>query len=287
MLTLTDSDFQRLYTYIRKNYGIDLSKKKQLIVSRLTNTLTARGYTGFSQYVEEILSGRDKEMVTSMLNRLTTNYTYFLREEAHFKFLWDMVLPALAKRHERDRMLSIWSAGCSSGEEPYTISMYLKEYFGAQANSWDTRILATDISQQILNTARNPSYQEESLERIPPSWKKKYFVKEQDGSYSVAQPIKQNVIFKTFNLMDPIRFRRPFDLIFCRNVMIYFNQPTKDALVRRFYDTTVPGGYLFIGHSEGLNKADCPYQYIMPAIYQRSGNQAPSTTPERRLHYAK
>lgn len=287
MLTLTDSDFQRLYTYIRKNYGIDLSKKKQLIVSRLTNTLTARGYTGFSQYVEEILSGRDKEMVTSMLNRLTTNYTYFLREEAHFKFLWDMVLPALAKRHERDRVLSIWSAGCSSGEEPYTISMYLKEYFGAQANSWDTRILATDISQQILNTARNPSYQEESLERIPPSWKKKYFVKEQDGSYSVAQPIKQNVIFKTFNLMDPIRFRRPFDLIFCRNVMIYFNQPTKDALVRRFYDATVPGGYLFIGHSEGLNKADCPYQYIMPAIYQRSGNQAPSTTPERRLHYAK
>lgn len=287
MLTLTDSDFQRLYTYIRKNYGIDLSKKKQLIVSRLTNTLTARGYTGFSQYVEEILSGRDKEMVTSMLNRLTTNYTYFLREEAHFKFLWDMVLPALAKRHERDRVLSIWSAGCSSGEEPYTISMYLKEYFGAQANSWDTRILATDISQKILNTARNPSYQEESLERIPPSWKKKYFVKEQDGSYSVAQPIKQNVIFKTFNLMDPIRFRRPFDLIFCRNVMIYFNQPTKDALVRRFYDATVPGGYLFIGHSEGLNKADCPYQYIMPAIYQRSGNQAPSTTPERRLHYAK
>lgn len=287
MLTLTDSDFQRLYTYIRKNYGIDLSKKKQLIVSRLTNTLTARGYTGFSQYVDEILSGRDKEMVTSMLNRLTTNYTYFLREEAHFKFLWDMVLPALAKRHERDRVLSIWSAGCSSGEEPYTISMYLKEYFGAQANSWDTRILATDISQQILNTARNPSYQEESLERIPPSWKKKYFVKEQDGSYSVAQPIKQNVIFKTFNLMDPIRFRRPFDLIFCRNVMIYFNQPTKDALVRRFYDATVPGGYLFIGHSEGLNKADCPYQYIMPAIYQRSGNQAPSTTPERRLHYAK
>lgn len=287
MLTLTDSDFQRLYTYIRKNYGIDLSKKKQLIVSRLTNTLTARGYTGFSQYVEEILSGRDKEMVTSMLNRLTTNYTYFLREEAHFKFLWDMVLPALAKRHERDRVLSIWSAGCSSGEEPYTISMYLKEYFGAQANSWDTRILATDISQQILNTARNPSYQEESLERIPPSWKKKYFVKEQDGSYSVAQPIKQNVIFKTFNLMDPIRFRRPFDLIFCRNVMIYFNQPTKDALVHRFYDATVPGGYLFIGHSEGLNKADCPYQYIMPAIYQRSGNQAPSTTPERRLHYAK
>lgn len=287
MLTLTDADFHRLYTYIIKNYGIDLSKKKQLIVSRLTNTLTAQGYTGFSQYVDEILSGKDKEMVTSMLNKLTTNYTYFLREEAHFKFLWDTVLPALSQRHERDKVLSIWSAGCSSGEEPYTISMYLKEFFGARSSSWDTRILATDISQKILNAARNPEYPEENLARIPASWKQKYFVKEKDGLYTIAPSIKQNVIFKTFNLMDPIRFRRPFDLIFCRNVMIYFNQPTKDALVRRFYDATVPGGHLFIGHSEGLNKAECPYQYIMPAIYQKTVNQAPPPNPERRLHNVK
>ena len=287
MLTLTDADFHRLYTYIKKNYGIDLSKKKQLIVSRLTNTLTAQGYTSFAQYVDEILSGKDKDMVTSMLNKLTTNYTYFLREEAHFKYLWDTVLPVLSKRHERDKVLSIWSAGCSSGEEPYTISMYLKEFFGAQSHSWDTRILATDISQQILNTARNPVYHEESLERLPASWKQKYFVKEKDGSYTIAPAIKQNVIFQTFNLMDSIRFRRPFDLIFCRNVMIYFDQPTKDALVRRFYDATVPGGYLFIGHSEGLNKADCPYQYIMPATYQKAGQQSPSSKSERRLNYAK
>lgn len=287
MLTLTDSDFHRLHMHIRKEYGIDLSKKKQLIVSRLTNTLAAQGYISFSQYVDEILSGRDKEKVTFMLNKLTTNYTYFLREEAHFKFLWDTVLPALAKRHEQDKILSIWSAGCSSGEEPYTISMYLKEYFGSQAHSWDTRILATDISQQILNTARNPSYQEESLARIPASWKHKYFIKEKEDFYTVAPSIKQNVIFRTFNLMDPIRFRRPFDLIFCRNVMIYFNQATKDDLVRRFYDVTVPGGHLFIGHSEGLNKADCPYQYIMPAIYQKAGKPDSPPNSERRLRYGK
>lgn len=146
--------------------------------------------------------------------------------------------------------------------------MYLKEFFGAQAGAWDTRILATDISQQILNTAQNPKYQEDSLSRLPGAWKQKYFVK--DGtSYRLADSIRQNVIFRTFNLMQPIQFRRPFDLIFCRNVMIYFDQPTKDALVKRFYNATVPGGFLFIGHSEGLNKADCPYHYIMPAIYQK------------------
>ena len=268
MLTLTENDFQRLYTYIKKNYGIDLSKKKQLIVSRLSNTLSSKGFKDFSAYVDEIISGRDPEMVTAMLNKLTTNYTYFLREEAHFKYFEQVVLPDLAQKHARDKVLSIWSAGCSSGEEPYTISMYLKEYFGAQASQWDTRVLATDISQKILNTAMTASYNDESLSSLPATWKQKYFVRK-DGNYTVAPAIKQNVIFRTFNLMDPIQFKKKFDLIFCRNVMIYFDQPTKDALVRRFYNATVPGGHLFIGHSEGLTKATCPYDYIQPAIYKK------------------
>ena len=269
MLTLTDNDFQRLYTYIKKNYGIDLSKKKQLIVSRLSNTLSSQGFKDFSAYVDEILTGRDPEMVTAMLNKLTTNYTYFLREEEHFKYLWDDVLPDLAKKHAKDKVLSIWSAGCSSGEEPYTISMYLKEFFGAQASQWDTRLLATDISQKILNTAITATYNEESVSALPPSWKTKYFVKAGKDKYSVAPVIKQNVIFRTFNLMDPITFKRKFDLIFCRNVMIYFDQATKDALVQRFYNATFPEGHLFIGHSEGLTKATCPYEYIQPAIYRK------------------
>lgn len=281
MLPLTDDDFKRLYTHIKSNYGIDLSKKKQLIVSRLSNTLSSQGYTSFSQYVDEIISGRDKDKVTAMLNKLTTNYTYFLREENHFKYMWDVILPDLAKKHERDKSISIWSAGCSSGEEPYTISMYLKEYFGSKSGNWDTRILATDISQEILNTAKNPVYQEDSLSRLPDGWKRKYFVSGKDGSYTLAPVIRNNVIFQTFNLMDPIRFKRPFDLIFCRNVMIYFDQPTKDALVRRFYDVTVSGGHLFIGHSEGLNKSDCPYRYVMPAIYQKTAQPA-NMKPERR-----
>ena len=270
MLTLTDSDFQNLYTYIKKNYGIDLSKKKQLIVSRLSNTLAAQGFSDFTSYVKDITSGRDPEMVTAMLNKLTTNYTYFLREEAHFQYFQEVVLPDLAKKHARDKSLSIWSAGCSSGEEPYTISIYLKEFFGAQASQWDTRILATDISQKILNSAIAATYSEESIAPLPASWKQKYSVKANNSQYTVAPALKQNVIFRPFNLMEPIQFKRKFDLIFCRNVMIYFDQDTKDALVRRFYNATVPGGHLFIGHSEGLTKATCPYQYIQPAIYRKA-----------------
>lgn len=270
MLTLTDKDFQRLYMYIQKNYGIDLSKKKQLIASRLSNTLASQGFHDFSGYVDEILSGRDPDMVTAMLNKLTTNYTYFLREEAHFKYFMDIILPDLERKHAKDKVLSIWSAGCSSGEEPYTISMYLKEYFGAKASQWDTRILATDISKKILSTAIAAKYGDESVRSLPPAWQQKYFVKAGSGQYTVAPVIKQNVIFKTFNLMDQITFKKKFDLIFCRNVMIYFDQPTKDALVRRFYNATVPGGHLFIGHSEGLTKTTCPYEYIQPAIYRKS-----------------
>ena len=126
MLTLTDQDFQRLYVYIKQNYGIDLSKKKQLIVSRLSHTLAAQGFRDFKGYVDEILSGRDTDMVTAMLNKLTTNYTYFLREEAHFKYFQEIILPDLEKKHAADKSLSIWSAGCSSGQEPYTISMFLQ-----------------------------------------------------------------------------------------------------------------------------------------------------------------
>ena len=117
MLSLSEHDFQRLYTYIKKNYGIDLSKKKQLIVSRLSNTLSSKGFKDFTAYVDEILSGRDPEMVTTMLNKLTTNYTYFLREEEHFQYFWDIILPDLEKKHAKDKNLAIWSAGCSSGEE--------------------------------------------------------------------------------------------------------------------------------------------------------------------------
>ena len=148
--------------------------------------------------------------------------------------------------------------------------MLLKEFFGSKAGMWDTRVLATDISQNALHAATNAVYDEDSLKELSPAWKKKYFTPAgEPGTYTVTPEIKSNVIFRTFNLMDPIKFRLKFDVIFCRNVMIYFDQPTKEALVNRFYNASNPGGYLLIGHSENLSKTATPYKYLMPATYRK------------------
>ncbi|MFR8682809.1 MAG: CheR family methyltransferase [Enterocloster sp.] len=203
-----------------------------------------------------------------MLNKLTTNYTYFMREEAHFEFFTDVILPYLIQT-KKDRVLSIWSAGCASGEEPYTISMILKEYLGSKAAMWDTRVLATDISQNALNAAANAVYDEFSAKSSGRMEKQIFSLRRDSGLFTVSPEIKSNVIFRTFNLMDPIKFRLKFDVIFCRNVMIYFDQDTKDALVNRFYNATNPGGYLLIGHSESLNKNNTPYRYLKPATYRK------------------
>ena len=269
MLTISDSDFHRLVNFVKSNYGIDLSKKKQLIMGRLSTTIMTMGFNSFKESVDYLLKTKKPEDLELMLNKLTTNYTYFMREEVHFKFFTDTILPYLEKT-KTNKVLSIWSAGCSSGEEPYTISMLLKEYFGAKASQWDTRVLATDISKNALGAAQNAVYDESSLKEVPPTWKTKYFTKTSEpGLYTVAPMIKNNVIFRTFNLMDPIRFKLKFDVIFCRNVMIYFDQDTKEALVNRFYQATNPGGYLLIGHSESLNKETVPYHYLMPATYRK------------------
>ncbi len=269
MLKISTQDFQRLVAFMKQNYGIDLSQKRQLIVGRLSNYILGRGFPNFAKYVDHILQTQDPEDIDTLINKLTTNYTYFMREKAHFELLQHTILPWLEKT-KKNKVLSIWSAGCSSGEEPYTISMIIKEYFGTRAQAWDTRVLATDISQDVLSSAQRALYEEESLKELQKSWVHKYFRKTKTpGTYTVAPEIKSNVIFRTFNLMDPIKFRLRFDVIFCRNVMIYFDQPTKDALVQRYFQASNPGAYLLIGHSEGLNKDANPYDYVMPATYRK------------------
>ena len=268
MMQLSDSDFQRMVRFMHDNYGINLTKKRQLINNRLALSLKNQGYSSFTEFVDQLISKKDSHQIDFVLSKLTTNYTYFMREKDHYDFFMNVILPDITKKNEAKKVLSIWSAGCSTGEEPYNISMCLKEYFGASAGAWDTRVLATDISPRVLSQAKDPAY--EMPNDIPSSWKTRYFVKRNDGSglYTVTPEIRKNVIFRTFNLMDPIRFKLNFDVIFCRNVMIYFDHPTKDALVNRFYNATKKGGYLMIGHSENLSK-DCPYKMIRPATFQR------------------
>ena len=261
-MSISDADFRRMVDFIKSSYGIDLSQKKQLITGRLSPTIRKLGYKSFSEFVNHLLEKRDESEVTLVINKLTTNYTFFMREQEHLDYFYKNIIPALVRRHQRDKVLSIWSAGCSSGEEPYNISLLLFDYLGNQAKDWDTRILATDISAQ----AQKGVY--DLPDTIPSDWKKKYFTANKDGSYTVAPAVRNNVIFRPFNLMDPIAFRRKFDLIFCRNVMIYFDHPTKDALVRRFYDATVPGGYLLISYSENLSP-NTPYRRLATATFQK------------------
>ena len=265
-LTITDADFLRMVNFVRSKYGIDLRQKRQLITSRLASTVKSKGFLSFKEYVDFLLTKGDSEEINHLLSKLTTNYTYFMRETEAFDFSHSTILPEIVRRHQRDKSLSIWSAGCSSGEEPYNVSMYIMEYLGSQASAWDTRLLATDLSIEALNKATRGVY--ELPDTMPAKWKREFFVPDKNGCFAVAPKIKNNVIFRQFNLMEPIRFKRKFDVIFCRNVMIYFDQPTKKALVDRFYDATVPNGYLIISLSENLNP-DTPYKRVSTSIFQK------------------
>ena len=264
--TILDEDFNRLTNFIKTQYGITLQEKRQLVTSRLSSLVSEQGYTSFTPFITQLLKEKDPQKIELVLNRLTTNYTFFMRETEHFDFFTKVILPELVHKYERKKSIAIWSAGCSSGEEPYNLTMYIKDFLGLQASQWDTRILATDISQQALSKAKKGIY--EVPDTVPESWRRKYFKKVEGSRYAVTPDVRNNVIFQTFNLMDPIKFRTKFDVIFCRNVMIYFDQPTKDALVRRFYDATVPGGYLMISHSENLSK-DAPYITVAPSTFRR------------------
>ena len=266
--TISDEDFRKLTNFIKSEYGITLQEKRQLVTSRLSSLLADQGYSDFSTFVTQLLRERNPQKMELVLNRLTTNYTFFMRETEHFDFFTKVIMPELVRKYQKKKSIAIWSAGCSSGEEPYNLTMCIKEFLGLQANQWDTRILATDISQKALAKAKKGVY--EVPDTVPALWRKRYFRPSGrgGGQYMVAPEIRDNVIFQTFNLMDPIKFRVKFDVIFCRNVMIYFDQPTKDALVRRFFEATNPGGYLMISHSENLSK-DSPYTMVAPSTFQK------------------
>lgn len=267
-LTISDEDFHRMVQFVKSRYGIDLHQKRQLMQSRLAGLLVHEGYGDFQSYVDHLLSHGTGEDIDRLLSRLTTNYTYFMRETESFDYFVKTILPQITRRHQGDKDLAIWSAGCSSGEEPYNITMYMMDHLGGQWGAWDTRILASDLSVDVLAKAQKGIYQ--LPDTIPARWREEYFVPVGGKRYQVAPRVRKNVIFRQFNLMEPISFRRKFDVIFCRNVMIYFDQPTKDALVRRFYDATVPGGYLIISLSENL-PPDTPYKRVATSIFQRPG----------------
>lgn len=274
-LEITEAEFQRLVKYMYDSFGINLSAKKVLVQGRLGNMLNERGFHSYDEYLDAVMKDSTGAEVTTILNKLTTNHTFFMREPEHYTFLQETILPYMVKTCEKDHVLRIWSAACSSGEECYTTAMLLDQYFGNEKSKWDTRILATDISQNVIGKAKAGIYTDEGMKGLSNEWKARYFNNLGGGKYEICQGIKDEVIFKTFNLMDPMPDKykaKPFDLIFCRNVMIYFDKPTKQALVDRFYDVVKPGGYFYIGHAESISRSETKFDYIKPAIYRKQLN---------------
>ncbi len=269
ILSISDREFNDMVTYVYGKFGIDLSKKKQLIEGRLSHTLKSKGIKSFGDYLRILKSpSTDPTEVQAFLNIITTNHSYFARETEHFDYLVKTVLPELER--SRPKVLRIWSAGCSSGQEAYNMAMVIDQYFGNRKSQWDTTILASDISTKVLTKAQEGIYPEDNLTGLPDSWKSNYFKKLPNGHYQVVDKIRNEVVFRTGNLMEPFRVKNPFDIIFCRNVMIYFDKDTTNRLVRKFYDVTADNGYLFIGHSESVDKTTIKYKYVKPAIYKRA-----------------
>ncbi len=231
--------------------------------------LSAKGYHSFSEYFFEAFSDPTKTEITELVNKLTTNHTFFMRESKHFDFLMSKVLPFF-ENNIKDYDLRVWSAGCSTGEEPYTLAMIIADYFGNKKSAWDTKILATDISVRALEHAAKGIYTADELKGLSPVWKLRYFQSISDGKFEVSEDIKNEVIFRSFNLMDGIfPFKKKFHIIFCRNVMIYFDYETRKTLINKLYNIMEPGGYLFIGHSEIINRDDSKFRYIIPSVYQK------------------
>ncbi len=270
MLTITDQEFNQLSAYIKRNYGINLrNEKRALIVGRLHNVLLQLNFHDFSEYFDYVLSDKTGSAATTLINKITTNHTFFMREADHFFYFRDKVLPYLTNV-SREKDLRIWSAGCSSGEESYTLAMLVDEYLGKGKMWWDTKILATDISEKVIEEAIKGEYTEEEVSSLPITWKQEYFRKVDQDTYVVVDRIRNEVIYRKFNLMEStFPFKKKFHVIFCRNVMIYFDAQTKQSLVNKFYESMEYGGYLFIGHSESLNRDETRFRYVMPSVYRK------------------
>lgn len=268
----SDQDFQRVRRIINEVAGISLADgKRELVYSRLSRRLRQRSFRRFEDYCDYLEAGDDEDELSEFVNALTTNLTSFFREPHHFEFLTDELLPTLMRsRGLSNRRIRIWSAGCSTGEEPYSIAIVLRE--ALPSVGWDVKILATDLDSNVLATAERGVYEWNRVKDLSESRLRRWFQKgrnAQAGSVRVAPALRDLITFRQLNLMDDWPMRGPFDLIFCRNVVIYFDKATQRVLFERYADILVERGHLFVGHSESLFKVTERFVPLGKTIYQR------------------
>jgi len=268
---LSEGDFRALSALVLKTAGIVLSdSKRSMTARRLRRRLRALGLPSFDAYRRYVESPSGADEIALLLNSITTNHTGFFRENHHFEHFADVVLGEYLERARRDptARLRVWSAGCSMGHEPYSLAMTLEARAGS-VKTLDARILATDIDTQVLDVCRDALYADEDRDKSPNIYRK-YFEPAPDGGVRIAGSVRRWVTFRALNLMEAWPMGGPFDAIFCRNVMIYFNAETTQALVRRFADLLRPGGWLYIGHSERIADKAAGLKALGRTIYERA-----------------
>ncbi len=270
----TDRDFQSVRKKLYEQAGISLNEgKRDLVYGRLSRRLRAHRFCDFSTYLEYLESPDAGPELVQFINALTTNLTAFFREPHHFDYLAKTVLPETMRRHVADRRIRFWSAGCSTGEEPYSIAMTVKETMPSLQN-WDLKILATDLDSNVVESARRGRYAAQRIEGMPRRRADKWFhsVGAGAGEQVRVDPALQSLItFKQLNLMQDWPMTGSFDLIFCRNVVIYFDKATQRKLFDRYADILHTGGYLFIGHSENMHKLSDRFELIGQTMYRKLG----------------
>jgi chemotaxis protein methyltransferase CheR len=258
---LRPEEFDQIRRLAHRACGINLrSGKEELVNSRLQRLVTEGGFRSFQQYYRSVLADRTGAALARMIDALATNHTSFLREPDHFEFLRARA-PELARR----RALEVWSAGCSTGEEVWSLACLFDELLPAT----QIRIWGTDISTKALHMARRGVYPAERCRPLPPAWLQRHFVPEGRPAreYQVSAALRARVLFRRVNLVEPISWPRPFPIIFCRNVMIYFDAPTQEGVVRQLEQSLEPGGYLFIGHAESLSVPHS-LEFVQPAVFR-------------------
>lgn len=268
---MTDQEFSRICRLAKVKYGIELENKREIVNGRLENMIRREGWQSYSEYMNALETDKSGRMEKEFVNLLTTNHTFFMREFEHFEFIKKEVLPWLERTEARNKDLRIWCAASSTGEEPYTMAMLLKEYFGLEHANWDTKVLATDLSTEVLQTAVKGIYKGEQIQELPEQWKRRFFRQTADKEfYEVTQELKNEVIFRQFNLMDDFPFRRKMHIILLRNVMIYFDKETKQRLLEKVYDLLEPGGYLFVGKTETIERRSLAFDMVKPSIFRKT-----------------
>ncbi len=273
IIRLMDKEFELIRDLVYTKFGINLTEQKKfLMVSRLQKELRRHNFLSFYQYYKYVRADRTGEALVALIDRISTNHTFFYREPAQFNFFANTVLPELKERciSCKSRRIRIWCAGCSTGEEAYTLSMLIHDFFHYDINSWDIKILATDISSRVLDVARTGVYTDENVANLPRELKRRYLCRVSEDEWRITESVKKLIHFGRFNLMrEKFPFNGRFAAIFCRNVMIYFDKETRHSLIEHFFEFTEEKGYLFVGHAEAIDRKRSSFCYVEPAIYSK------------------